>query len=265
MRIVKFLDQKKIGWGIVEGDAIRRLKNHPFSKIELSRKSVGFKKVKLLAPATPSKIILVGLNYKDHARELKMKVPKEPIIFLKPPTAVIGQGGHIIYPTCLRRVDFEAELALVMKKKARNIPENKTRDYILGYTCLNDVTARDLQKKDGQWTRAKSFDTFCPLGPWLETEVDPRDLRITSYLNGKYKQDSSTSNFIFPVPYLVSFISRIMTLLPGDIISTGTPPGVGAMKQEDIIEIEIEKIGRLKNKVVRADESVYNEKRLILF
>lgn len=250
MRIVKFLYKNKVAWGILDGESVKILKNSPFKEFEISKQRLPFSKIKLLSPAVPSKIILVGLNYQDHARELKMKIPKEPIIFLKPPTSLIAHKENIIYPPGVRRLDYEAELALVIKKKGRNIPENKVNDYILGYTCLNDVTARDLQKKDGQWTRAKSFDTFCPLGPWIETDSDPSNLKITSYLNGKVKQNSSTANFIFSIPRLVSFISRVMTLFPGDVISTGTPPGVGPMKPNDITEIEIERIGRLKNKVI---------------
>lgn len=206
--------------------------------------------MRILSPVQPSKIILVGLNYRDHARELHLVIPKEPVIFLKPPTAVIANAENIIYPLGVKRLDYEAELALVIKKKARNIPAERVKNYILGYTCLNDVTARDLQKKDGQWTRAKSFDTFCPIGPWIETKLDPSNLRIKCRLNNKLKQDSSTANFIFPVEHLVSYISRIMTLFPGDIISTGTPVGVGPMLPGDRVEVEIEGIGKLFNQVI---------------
>ena len=199
----------------------------------------------------PTKIILVGLNYREHARELRMPIPKEPVIFLKPPSALIGRGEAIVYPTGVKRLDYEAELAFVIKKQGRNIPERKAKDYILGYTCLNDVTARDIQKKDGQWTRAKSFDTFCPVGPRLVPALDPARLRIRAYLNGSIKQDASTADFIFPVPKLIAFVSRVMTLFPGDIISTGTPPGVGPMRAGDTIKIEIEGIGSLTNKVVK--------------
>jgi 2-keto-4-pentenoate hydratase/2-oxohepta-3-ene-1,7-dioic acid hydratase in catechol pathway len=199
----------------------------------------------------PTKIILVGLNYRAHARELGMNVPKEPVIFLKPPSALIGDGDAIVYPAGAGRIDYEAELALVIRKQGRNIPERKVHDYIAGYTCLNDVTARTLQKKDGQWTRSKSFDTFCPVGPRLVEKFDPACVRIRSYLNGVKKQDASTVDFIFPVPALVSFISRVMTLAPGDIISTGTPPGVGPMRVGDTIEIEIEGIGSLTNRIVK--------------
>ncbi len=187
----------------------------------------------------PSKIIAVGLNYRDHARELKMPIPDEPIIFLKPPTAVIGHKDKIIYPRGVKQLDYEAELAVVMKNDRE----------ILGYTCANDVTARDLQRKDGQWTRAKSFNTFCPLGPKLVKDLDPDELDIKLYLNGKIKQSSNTSNMIFKVKELVEFIAAIMTLLPGDVILTGTPVGVGPMRVGDTVEVEIEGIGRLINLV----------------
>lgn len=249
MKIVRFEYKNKNSWGVLEDPFVRPLKETPFRKIETRQERVRFDKVKLLAPAIPSKIVLAGLNYSDHAHELGMPVPKEPIIFLKPPTAIIAQNEFIIYPAGTERVDYEGELAVVIKKEAKNIPEDKAAAYILGYTCLNDVTARDLQKKDIQWTRAKSFDTFCPLGPWLETCFNPAAVSIRTYLNGRLVQDSNTSNFIFSVNRLVSFISGIMTLMPGDVISTGTPPGVGALCVGDKIEVEIEGIGKLSNYV----------------
>ena len=249
MRIVKFYYKKRQEWGVIKEKGIRLLKNPPFKKIEYSGIVVGQRQTSFLAPAEPGKIIMVGLNYKNHAKELGMRIPKEPVIFLKPPTSITGPGRKIIYPEMVKRLDYEAELALIIKKEARNIKESKAKDYILGYTCCNDVTARDLQKRDTQWTRAKSFDTFCPLGPHIETEIQPENLAIRSYLNGRLRQNSSTSDFIFTINYLVFFISRIMTLLPGDVISTGTPHGVGRMKKGDVIEIEISGIGRLKNRV----------------
>ncbi len=235
----------------MEGEKIVILKSPPFKEIKLSSRRVRFKKCKLLAPASASKVILVGLNYRDHAQELKMRIPKEPVVFLKPPTTLIGNKGLIQYPRGVKRLDYEAELALVIKRKAKNISNKDAKKYILGYTCLNDVTARDLQAKDGQWTRAKSFDTFCPLGPWIETKISADRLAIQLHLNKKIKQDSSTKHFIFSIPHLVSFVSRIMTLFPGDVISTGTPPGVGKMKIGDKVTVGIEGIGKLENKVVR--------------
>ena len=249
MRIVRIYYKGKPKWGVIKKEAVHLLEGTPFGRLKYSGQIVPQKNAKLLAPANPGKIIMVGLNYKEHAKELGLKIPKEPVLFLKPPTSIAGPGQNIIYPKGIKRLDYEAELAFIVKKTARNIPRRKAREYILGYTCCNDVTARDLQRKDGQWTRAKSFDTFCPLGPHIETEIQPENLVIRSYLNGMLRQNSSTVDLIFPVYYLLAFVSRIMTLLPGDVISTGTPRGIGRMKKGDTIEIEISGIGRLKNRV----------------
>ncbi len=208
------------------------------------------KDVTLLSPIIPSKVICIGLNYRDHAEEFNMEIPKEPVIFIKPSTSVIGPGEAIKYPKNLvGRLDYEGELGVVIGKRAYRIKKGEEKNYILGYTCVNDVTARDIQKRDGQWTRSKSFDTFCPIGPCIETELDPTDLRIETLLNGKLVQSSSTANMIFDPFYLVWFISQFMTLLPGDIISTGTPPGVGPMDVGDKVEVRIEGIGSLINRV----------------
>jgi len=198
-----------------------------------------------------SKIIAIGLNYYDHARELKMPVPDHPIMFMKPSSAVIKNGGSIIYPRQSRNVHYEGELAIVIGKKAKNISKSAAGKYIKGYTCANDVTARDIQNIDGQWTRAKSFDTFCPLGPKVVKNIDPLNLNIHTRVNGKIKQNSNTKNMIFNVYELVSFVSSVMTLMPGDVIITGTPPGVGPMHVGNTVEVEIEGIGILKNKVVK--------------
>lgn len=203
--------------------------------------------IKIKEPVLPSKIVCVGLNYRDHAAELKMEIPDEPIIFIKPPTSVISHLDNIIYPNTSNQVDFEAELGVIISKEAKNVKSEDAADFIGGYTAVNDVTARDLQKKDGQWTRAKSFDTFCPIGPCIETELDPMNQNISLKLNGEIKQNSNTKNMIFNVYELVEFISNIMTLKPGDIIATGTPPGVGPMNVEDTVEVEIEGIGMLRN------------------
>lgn len=198
----------------------------------------------------PSKIVCVGLNYKDHAKELKMELPSHPIIFLKPPTAVIGDGDAIVYPDWMtKNLHYEAELGIVIKKLTYRVSENDATQYIDGYCCANDVTARDLQNLDGQWTRAKSFDTFCPLGPKIVKDIDPNKLDIKLILNGQIKQHSNTEQMIFKPAYLVSFISQIMTLLPGDVIITGTPPGVGPMQKGDQVIVEIEGIGQLKNRI----------------
>ncbi|MCJ7444346.1 MAG: fumarylacetoacetate hydrolase family protein [Methanotrichaceae archaeon] len=204
--------------------------------------------VELLSPCQPTKIVCIGLNYVEHASELKMQLPEEPIIFIKPPSAAIGPGAEILLPSSSKQVDYEGELAVVISKRSKNISARFATDYILGYTCFNDVTARDLQKKDGQWTRAKSFDTFAPLGPWI-TDINSSEADIKTRVNGELKQDSNTSDLIFSVPVLVEFISQIMTLEAGDVIATGTPPGVGSLQKGDIVEIEIEGIGILKNLV----------------
>ena len=245
MKLVRFLYNETISRGILNGDEVT------FNGPDGGSVAVKVNRVKLLAPVMPSKIVSVGLNYRDHAEELGMDAPAEPIIFIKPPTAVIGPGDTISYPRASARVDFEAELGVVIKDKARNVSAKDASAYIEGYTCFNDVTARDLQKKDIQWTRSKSFDSFCPLGPWLETDLKPSNLRIASYLNGKIKQDSSTSRFIFKLDLLVWFISQVMTLMPGDVISTGTPSKVGKMAPGDIVEVDIQGVGRLTNRVKR--------------
>ena len=225
----------------------KKLKKYSRSSIDGNSSKYGVNDVSLLAPCLPSKIVAVGLNYIDHAKELGMKVPDEPVLFMKPSTSVIGQDASIIYPKMSSRVDYEAELAVVIKDKTQNIEPEEAHLHILGYTCLNDVTARDLQKKDGQWTRAKSFDTFCPIGPYVVTDINPNNLKIELYLNGQLKQSSNTSNLIFNVEKLVSFISKVMTLFPGDIIATGTPSGIGPMKRGDKVEVVVEKVGRLRN------------------
>jgi 2-keto-4-pentenoate hydratase/2-oxohepta-3-ene-1,7-dioic acid hydratase in catechol pathway len=200
----------------------------------------------------PSKVVAIGLNYRDHAKEFNMPIPDYPILFLKPPTSVIENGDDIIFPPQTQELHYEGELGIVVSAQARNVPASEADRYIAGYTCANDVTARDLQRMDGQWTRAKSFDTFCPLGPRIVKDVDPGDLRIVTRVNGQVRQQSTTANMIFNVYELVSFVSGVMTLLPGDVIITGTPPGVGPIVPGDTVEIEIEDIGTLKNKVSRA-------------
>jgi 2-keto-4-pentenoate hydratase/2-oxohepta-3-ene-1,7-dioic acid hydratase in catechol pathway len=197
----------------------------------------------------PTKIVCVGLNYHNHAKELNMKTPRHPIIFLKPLTALIGPGDKIIYPKMSKRVDYEGELAIVIGKKCKNVSKKQATKYVQGFTCLNDITARDLQNIDGQWTRAKSFDTFCAVGPRVVKLKNPNNVKIQTFLNGKIKQDSNSNQFIFNVSEVISFISRVMTLFPGDIIATGTPPGIGPMKKGDTVEIRIEGIGSLINYV----------------
>jgi 2-keto-4-pentenoate hydratase/2-oxohepta-3-ene-1,7-dioic acid hydratase in catechol pathway len=250
MKIVRYQDGSIVKWGAVEEDTVREMDGDPFGHFHLLAKGKRIEEVRLLSPCLPSKIVAVGLNYRDHAGELKMKIPEVPLLFLKPASSVIGPGDGIVYPEMSQQVDYEAELGVVLRKVAKAVPEEKAAEYILGYTCFNDVTARDLQSKDGQWTRAKGFDTFAPIGPWILTNIDPHHLEISSYLNGQRKQHSNTENLIFGPHQLVSFISHIMTLLPGDVIATGTPSGIGPMAIGDRIDVSIEGIGTLTNTVV---------------
>lgn len=250
MKIVRYRDGSAIKWGVVEGDAIREMEGDPFGRFHPASKTKNIGELTLLAPCLPSKIVALGLNYRDHAEEVKMALPKEPLLFMKPSTSVIGPGEAVVYPKKSKRVDYEAELAVVIGKRAKAVPEERAAEYILGYTCLNDVTARDLQPKDGQWTLAKGFDTFAPLGPWILSDIDPSHLEISSYLNGERRQHSNTKNLIFSPHRLVSYISHVMTLLPGDVIATGTPSGIGPMAVGDRVDVVIEGIGTLSNTVI---------------
>lgn len=247
MRIVRFLKDKKEGYGILEDGRIHRI-GGPLS-MKRSGDSFLSGEARLLAPSRPTKIVCAGLNYTDHAAEMGMQVPAEPVLFIKPPSALLRPGGVIVYPPQSAQVEYEAELAVVIGRKAKDVAAADAAHYILGYTCMNDVTARDLQRRDGQWTRAKSFDTFAPVGPWIETELDTSCLRVELYLNGVVKQSSTTDKMIFNVQEIVSYISHMMTLLPGDIIATGTPPGIGPMNVGDDVEVRIEGIGSLVNTV----------------
>jgi 2-keto-4-pentenoate hydratase/2-oxohepta-3-ene-1,7-dioic acid hydratase in catechol pathway len=249
MQLVRFLVEGREACGIVQGTAVQELDGDFFGPMKTGPSTYQLDAVKLLAPCKPSKIVAVGLNYRDHALELGFPMPTNPIIFLKPPTAAIGPGDRIVIPGMSSRIDYEAELGIVIKNATARVSAGEAASHILGYTCANDVTARDLQKQDGQWTRSKSFDTFCPVGPWIETDLDPGNLLVESYLNGRRMQSSRTSQFIFPVGRLVNFISEIMTLNPGDLIITGTPAGVGPMTSGDKVEVRIEGIGSLFNSV----------------
>jgi 2-keto-4-pentenoate hydratase/2-oxohepta-3-ene-1,7-dioic acid hydratase in catechol pathway len=244
--------QGRTGAGILDGEQISVLWGTPYDGLENTTGEVmSLPEVTLLAPCTPSKIVALGLNYRDHAEEFGHPIPDTPLLFLKPSTAVIGPDEDIVYPAMSRRVDYEAELAVVIGRTCRHVEAKDFRDYVLGYTVINDVTARDLQKKDGQFTRSKSFDTFAPLGPWIETAIpNPDNLTVEAYLNGTRRQYSNTRNMIFGVAAQVAFISRIMTLLPGDVIATGTPSGIGPMVPGDVVEIRVEGIGRLQNRLV---------------
>ncbi|MGI6713062.1 MAG: fumarylacetoacetate hydrolase family protein [Bacillota bacterium] len=252
MKIVRFIHDNIVSYGVLSHNTIRLIEGSIYEDYQELPVEFNLDQIKLLSPCEPSKIICIGLNYRDHALEVGLPIPKWPVIFMKPSTAVIGPEQNIIYPTYfVNRVDYEAELGVVIKKKAKNVDEEDALNYVLGYTCANDVTARNLQPKEGQWTAAKSFDTFMPLGPVIATDISPHNLNITCTVNGEIKQKSNTSNFIFPVPYLVSYISKIMTLLPGDVIITGTPSGISPVHSGDIITISIDGIGDLTNKIVK--------------
>jgi len=259
MKIARYVHKGHIRFGVLEDGLLHELQRTPFTGIRRQGRTCRLEEVELLTPVFPQKIVAVGLNYRDHAEELGMPIPEEPILFMKPPSALLAHGGEIVYPPMSKRVDYEAELVLVCGKECRHVPVAEAPSCILGYTCGNDVTARDLQARDGQWTRAKSFDTFCPLGPFIETEVDPQGLTVELRLNGELRQSSPASNMIFSPAELLSFVSRVMTLYPGDVIMTGTPPGVGEMSPGDVVEVVIEGVGTLRNTVVRGGDGTAGE------
>jgi 2-keto-4-pentenoate hydratase/2-oxohepta-3-ene-1,7-dioic acid hydratase in catechol pathway len=250
VKIVHFSGAGRLGYGVLDGRTIRTLAGSPYGRPRHTGLQYRLDDVRLLAPCRPSKIVALGVNYRSHGEEMSHRIPAEPLIFIKPPTAVIGPEDGIVYPEMSERVDYEGELGVVIGKRASHVAEKDAARYIMGYTCCNDVTARDIQARDKQWTRAKGFDTFAPIGPWIETELDPSNLHLETRLNGEVRQSTSTGELIFGVHALVSFISRIMTLLPGDVIATGTPSGIGPMQPGDTVEVEIEKIGTLRNHVV---------------
>lgn len=258
MRIVRFAAARGVRYGALDGNVVRGIRS-PFSARRSRKERIlpdgsayALEEVKLLAPVRPSKIVAVGLNYRSHAREWKVQIPDTPLIFLKPSTAVVGPEERIVLPRGSRRVDYEGELGVVIGLRAKDVPQDRSRDYILGYVCANDVSERHMQKADGQWARAKGFDTFAPLGPWIETEIDPGNVRLSTTLNGEVRQSASTADLIRGVSELVEFVSGVMTLLPGDVILTGTPEGVGPMKAGDVVEVTIEGIGTLRNTVTAA-------------
>jgi 2-keto-4-pentenoate hydratase/2-oxohepta-3-ene-1,7-dioic acid hydratase in catechol pathway len=250
MKIARFAHQGKEYFGIIEAEKVRVMRCEPFGNYVLNNQFFPLDKIRLLAPCQPSKIVAVGLNYRDHAEEVGIPIPDEPMIFLKPSTAVVGPEESIVIPSMSRRVDYEAELGVVIKQRTRSVSPDKAVEAVLGYTCFNDITARDLQKKDMPFTRAKGFDTFAPVGPWIATDVDPSDLIVECYLNGERVQHSTTRHMIFGVNVLISFVSQVMTLLPGDIIATGTPSGIGPLKPGDRVEVVIQDVGRLSNPVM---------------
>lgn len=256
MRIARFTPPKEVSasplFGVVSGDEIEILAGDPlYSGITKTGEKVSLSSVKLLSPVIPrSKVVCVGKNYADHAKEMDSAVPEQPVIFIKPNTSVIGPDDAIVWPAMSQRVDHEAELAIVIGKICKDVPKERVKDVIFGYTIGNDVTARDLQKVDGQWSRAKGFDTFCPLGPWIETEIDPSDLAISAEVDGQVRQSDRTSSMIFDIPTIINFISQVYTLLPGDVILTGTPAGVGLIPVGSTVSITVEGIGTLSNRAV---------------
>lgn len=255
MKYLRFLQNGNIRYGLLEkGNTIIEVVGDIFNNHKNTENVFSLSEITFLPPCVPTKIIAVGLNYFDHANEVQMKISDEPLIFMKPPSTLIAHNDNIIYPKMSKQLDYEAELAVIIKNRIKNIEPEDVFENILGYTCFNDVTARDLQKKDEQWTRAKSFDTFAPIGPFISTGLNPDNLQIKLYKNGQLMQNSSTNNMIFKVDKIISFISKIMTLFPGDIIATGTPSGVGKLEEGDIVEVEIEGIGVLKNNVLLEKE-----------
>jgi len=249
MRLVRFRFGDRIATGVVEGDGVRALAGTFFENPVPSGEEVPLDDVRLLAPILPSKVVCVGKNYAAHASEFGGEVPEEPLIFLKPSTSVSGPGDPIPLLPISHRVDYEGELAVVIGRIARNVRSEEAFRYILGYTCGNDVTLRDLQKKDDQWARAKGFDGSCPLGPWIQTELDPIDVHLETRVNGVVRQSASTSDMVFGVATIIEFVTEFMTLLPGDVIMTGTPEGVGKLEPGDKVEVEVDGIGVLMNPV----------------
>ncbi|WP_414673059.1 fumarylacetoacetate hydrolase family protein [Kribbella sp.] len=262
MRIARFSVDDEPKYGVVETDdpeglvgTVNVLDSDPlYRSAQFTGEKLQLADVRLLAPVIPrSKVVCVGRNYAAHAAELGNDVPKEPLIFLKPNTSVIGPRDGIVYPEQTNDLHFEGELAIVIGRIVRDLPKERVNEAIFGYTIANDVTARDLQKSDGQWARAKGFDTFCPLGPWISTELDVADLRVSTELNGEPKQDGRTSQFIFDIAEVLAYITSFTTLLPGDVVLTGTPAGVGPMLPGDQVSVSIEGIGTLTNKVIVRD------------
>lgn len=250
MRYVKLLRDGKGVWGVLQGDLVRTLTKPPFEEICYDGESLPLEACRLLAPCEATKIVCVGKNYYDHAMEMGEGVPEQPILFLKAPNTLNHPEGTVHAPTFVGRLDYEGELAFVIRRRSKDVKAENFADYILGYTCLNDVTARDVQKGDGQWTRGKSMDGFAPLGPVVTDEVDPAALAIETRLNGTVVQQGNTSQFMTAVPQLLEFITASMTLEPGDVVTTGTPAGIGPMAPGDTVEVTVQGIGTLRNHII---------------
>ncbi len=259
MRVARFSVEDEPRYGVVGGpdgdEIVAAVAGDPlYSGLELTGEQFPLVDVRLLAPVIPrSKVACIGRNYADHAAEMGGEVPPEPLVFLKPNTSVVGPFDPIVYPTQSEDVQFEGELAVVIGRICRDVPEKQAADVIYGYTVANDVTARDLQRRDGQWARAKGFDSFCPVGPWIETDLDPADLHLTTTLNGDMRQEGHTRDLMFDVPTVIAYITSFMTLLPGDVVLTGTPAGVGPMQPGDSVSVTVDGIGTLTNTVVVRD------------
>lgn len=249
MRFARFSVNGETTYGVVEGDRVKALRSGLFDTPEYTGQEHALADVRLLAPVQPGKLVCVGLNYKLHAEESGVPVPEEPMLFMCSPDAIIASSDSIALDNAKDRIDFEAEIAIVVGRRCKDVAQEQAKDYIFGYTCANDVSNRDLQRKDGQFTRAKSFDTYKPMGPWIETELDPDNVAIQLWQNGELRQSSNTNDMIFPIKRIFEFVSGIMTLNPGDVIITGTPSGVGPMKSGDVIDIQIDGIGKLTNTV----------------
>lgn len=254
MRFIRYrIGQSEPRFGWIYEDRVGGIEGSPFGEFRRQEADIPLESVRLLAPVQPGKIVCVGRNYADHAKELDNPVPDIPLLFLKPPSAVIAHGEKIVLPPQSRQVDHEGELTVVVGKRGRWIPAERALDFVFGYTIANDVTARDLQRRDVQFTRGKGFDTFCPLGPWIETEFDLTDALITTRVNGEMRQMGSTREMVFSVAQLIAFVSSVMTLEVGDILLTGTPAGVGPLAANDVVEVSVEGIGTLSNPVVMED------------
>jgi 2-keto-4-pentenoate hydratase/2-oxohepta-3-ene-1,7-dioic acid hydratase in catechol pathway len=251
--VIRFLEGRTPRYAAVEGDVAYPFDGEPWETSVPSSRGVPVAGLPLLPPCAPSKIVGVGKNYRAHIKEMKSDTPDEPLIFLKPPSALLASGEPIVRPRGYERVDYEGELGVVIGRRAQHVKPEHAMSYVFGYTCINDVTVRDLQKKDVQFTRAKSFDTFAPLGPCIATDLDPSTLVLCTRVNGEIKQQAPISDMVFDVPTLVVFISRVMTLLPGDVIATGTPSGVGNLRGGDVVDVEIEGIGTLHNPVIEEE------------
>jgi 2-keto-4-pentenoate hydratase/2-oxohepta-3-ene-1,7-dioic acid hydratase in catechol pathway len=253
MRLGRVASPEGVAFVSIEGSGAdqvaREIAEHPFGTPTFTGRRWPLADVRLLAPILASKVVCVGKNYAAHAREMGGEAPEDPVIFLKPNTAITGPNASIVLPPSSSQVDYEGELAVVIGRPCKDVPAARARDVILGYTVANDVTARDQQRHDGQWTRGKGYDTFCPLGPWIETEIDPADLEITTELDGQVRQHSRTSLLLHDIPKLIEWITTVMTLLPGDVILTGTPEGVGQMKDGQSVSVTVEGIGTLTNPV----------------